>query len=355
VDATQASGTLLERAMPEGTADLRWGFIGPGRIAANVAADLHLVDGAALHAVASRSLDRAEAFADRYGAAVAYGSYGELLVDPNVDAIYIATPHRQHHAIALAGIAAGKHLLVEKAFTCTLAGAREVVAAARTAGVFCMEAMWTRFQPAIVRARELITEGAIGDIRAVRADLGVRNRFDPLDRLWARNLGGGALLDLGVYTVAFVQMVLGGSPEAIEVAGTLAGNGVDAEAAVLWRTADSRAGFAHCSLASPLPGTAAIFGAEGWIEVPPRFHHPREVRLYPVAPDGRASQAATISAPAKGVGYAHEFDEVHRCIAAGLTESPVMPLDDTLAVIGVLEQALHRLGVHFDEDDGVIL
>ncbi|HSK95804.1 MAG TPA: Gfo/Idh/MocA family oxidoreductase, partial [Euzebyales bacterium] len=233
--------------MPDGTAELRWGFIGPGRIAANVAADLHLVDGATMHAVASRSPDRARAFADAHGAAVAYGSYGELLADPDVDAVYIATPHRQHHAIALAAISAGKHLLVEKAFTCTLAGAREVVDAARAAGVLCLEAMWTRFQPAIVRARQLIAEDVIGDIRAVRADLGVRNRFDPVDRLWARNLGGGALLDLGVYTVAFVQMVLGGSPEAIEVAGTLAGNGVDAEAAVLWRGADGRAGFAHCS------------------------------------------------------------------------------------------------------------
>ena len=341
--------------MPEGTADLRWGVVGPGRMAANVAADLHLVDGATLHAVASRSIDRAKAFADRHGAAVAYGSYGELLADPDVDAVYVATPHRQHHAIALAAIAAGKHLLVEKAFTCTLAGAREVVAAARTAGVFCMEAMWTRFQPAVVRARELVAAGAIGEVRGVRADLGIRNPYDPGDRLWAREVGGGALLDLGVYTVAFVQMVLGGSPAAIEVAGTLAGNGVDEEAAVLWRAADNRAGFAHCSLASPLPGTAAIFGAEGWIEVPPRFHHPTEIRLHPVGPDGRASSTETIAAPAKGVGYAHEFDEVHRCVAAGLTESPVMPLDDTLAVIGVLEQALHRLGVHFDEDDGVPL
>jgi predicted dehydrogenase len=341
--------------MREGSAELRWGFIGPGRIAANVAADLHLVEGAALHAVGSRSPDRAKAFADRYGAAVAYGSYGEVLADPDVDAVYIATPHRQHHAIALAAIAAGKHLLVEKAFTCTLAGAQQVVAAARAAGVFCMEAMWTRFQPAVVRARELIASGAIGDVRAVRADLGVRNPFDPVDRLWARELGGGALLDLGVYTVAFVQMVLGGAPASVAVSGTLAGNGVDDEAAVLWRAADGRTGFAHCSLASPLPGTAAIFGAEGWIEVPPRFHHPTEIRLYPIDADGRATQGETIAAPAKGVGYAHEFDEVHRCVAAGLTESPVMPLDDTLAVIGVLEQALHALGIHLDEDAEVPL
>jgi predicted dehydrogenase len=341
--------------MPDSNADLRWGFIGPGQIAANVVGDLHLVDGATLHAVASRSIDRATAFADLHGAAVAYGSYGALLADPDVDAVYIATPHRQHHAIALAAIAAGKHLLVEKAFTCTLAGAREVVAAARAAEVFCMEAMWTRFQPAVVRARDLLATGAIGEIRSVRADLGVRNIFDPVNRLWARELGGGAMLDLGSYTVSFVQLVLRGSPAAVDVSGRLASNGVDAEAAVLWHAADNRIGFAHCSLAGPLPGTAAVFGTEGWLEIPPRFHHPNEIRLYPVGPDGRAAQFETIAAPARGTGYAHEFDEVHRCIAEGRTESPGMPLDDTLAVMGVLEQALHALGVYFDEDDGVPL
>ena len=180
--------------MHDTTADLRWGFIGPGRIAANVAADLHLVEGAVLHAVGSRSPDRAKAFADRYGAAVAYGSYGELLADPDVDAVYIATPHRQHHAIALAAVAAGKHLLVEKAFTCTLAGAQEVVAAARAAGVFCMEAMWTRFQPAVVRLRDLLADGAIGEVNSGRADFGRRTPFDPADRLGDGRHGGGPRL-----------------------------------------------------------------------------------------------------------------------------------------------------------------
>lgn len=341
--------------MGEQASELRWGIIGPGRIAANVARDLHLVEGATLHAVASRTVERARSFADAHGAAVAYGSYADLLADDDVDAVYIATPHRQHHAIALAAIAAGRHVLVEKSFTCTLAGAREVVDAARAAGVFCMEAMWTRFQPAIVHARRLLDEGAIGQVRSARADLGVRNDFDPLDRLWARELGGGALLDLGVYVVSFVQWALGGAPSAIDVGGALARNGVDREASVLWHAGDGRMGHGQCSLASPLPGTAAVFGTEGWIEVPPRFHHPDRIRVHPIGPDGRAAAPETIAAPATGTGYAHEFDEVHRCVAAGLTESPTMPLDDTLAVMDVLERALHTLGVHFDEDSEVPL
>jgi predicted dehydrogenase len=341
--------------MGDGKTDLRWGFIGPGNIANAVARDLPKVDGAVLHAVGSRSFSRARAFAREHRVAVAYGSYGELLADADVDAVYIATPHRQHHAIAMAAIAAGKHLLVEKAFTCTLAGAREIVDAARAAGVFCMEAMWTRFQPAVVEAHRLLTEGAIGEIRSVRADLGVRYVYDPANRVWDPGQGGGALLDLGVYTASFVQFVLGGSPAATEVAGTLERNGVDAESVVLWRGDRGRTGVAQCSLLSPLPGAAAIFGTAGWLEVPPRFHHPDRILVHPIGSDGRAGAPETIVAPPIGNGYAHEFIEAQRCLAAGLTESPTMPLDDTLAVMGVLEHALHALGVHYDEDDDVPL
>lgn len=329
---------------------IRWGVIGPGRIAAAVMADLPLIGGGVLHAVASRSLERATAFADRLGAARAYGSYAELLADDDVDVVYIATPHRQHHGVALAAIAAGKHLLVEKAFTCTLAGTREVVDAARAAGVFVMEAMWTRFQPAVVRIRELVAAGAIGEVRSARGDLGLRVPFDETDRLWDRAQGGGALLDLGVYPVSWVQMVLGGQPSSIAVAGTLADNGVDAEAVVLWRAADGRMGTAECSLRSPLPGTAAIHGTEGCIEVPPRFHHPTRFLLHRAEGDRSITRTEEHTAPAIGGGYAHELAEVHRCLAEGWTESPVMPLDDTVAVMAVLDEALRTLGVEMDED-----
>jgi predicted dehydrogenase len=172
---------------------VRWGVVGPGRIAANVTRDFPAVPGAELVAVASRSTDRARAFASDHGIERAYGSYRELIVDPDVDVLYIATPHPQHRAIALAAIQAGKAVLVEKAFTATLAGAQDVVAAARVAGVFAMEAMWTRFQPVIIRARQLIADNAIGEVRAVEADLGVTRTFDPSDRIFAHELGGGAI------------------------------------------------------------------------------------------------------------------------------------------------------------------
>lgn len=329
---------------------LRWGVIGPGRIAAAVMTDLADMPEGILHAVASRSPSRARAFADTFGAPRAYGSYTALLADPDVDVVYIATPHRQHHAVALAAIEAGKHLLVEKAFTCTLAGAQQIVDAARARGVFVMEAMWTRFQPAVVRLRELVAQGAIGEVRSVRADLGLRVPFDPADRLWDPLQGGGALLDLGVYPISWVQMVLGGRAATMEVAGTLGPNGADAEATVLWRAEDGRHGVATCSLHSPLPGSAAVYGTDGWIEVPPRFHHPHRIVVHRA--DGQRSPQTTeeVRRPPTGGGYHHELAEVHRCLAAGLTESPTMPLDDTLAVMAVLQSALHSLGVAMTED-----
>jgi predicted dehydrogenase len=331
------------------TEQLRWGIVGPGRIAAKLAGDLALSAGGTLHAVASRSHDRAQAFAAAHGAAKAYGSYGALLADTDVDVVYIATPHRQHHAVAMAAVAQGKHLLVEKAFTCTVAGTVEIVRAARAAGVFCMEAMWTRFHPAIARMRDLIAAGAVGEVRGVRADLGMRSVVDPTSRLWDPEQGGGALLDLGVYPVSFVQSVLGGTPSTAATTGAVGPTGVDAEAAVLLRGDADRIGWAQCSLRSPLSRTAAVFGTEGWFDVPAPFYRSAVVHLHPVGPDGRADGFDTIDAPANGTGYVHEIDEVHRCLAAGLTESPVMPLDDTIAVMRVLEGALHGLDIHFDE------
>ncbi|MDY7104061.1 MAG: Gfo/Idh/MocA family oxidoreductase [Actinomycetota bacterium] len=333
---------------------VRWGVIGPGRIAEGVMGALELTDAGVLHAVGSRSLDRARDFADRHGAPEAYGSYAELLADDDVDVLYIATPHRQHHAVALAAIEAGKHLLVEKAFTCTLAGSEEIVAAARARDVFVMEAMWTRFQPAVVALRDEIAAGTIGEVRSVRADLGLSVPFDATDRLWDPAQGGGALLDLGVYPVSWVQMVLGGRPASIDVTGGVAHNGVDDESVTVWRADDGRAGVAQCSLRSPLPGGAAVYGTDGWIEVPPRFHHPDEIVIHTAEGDRSPNVHRTVSAPANGTGYVHELDEVHRCLAEGLTESPVMPLDDTLAVMSVLDEALHALGIDMTEDPNAL-
>jgi predicted dehydrogenase len=325
-----------------------WGIAGPGRIAALVAGDFPYVPNAELVAVGSRSPHRAEAFAQAHGLARAHGSYEGLIADPQVEVIYIATPHPQHHASAIAAQRAGKAVLVEKAFTATLAGAEEVVAEARLRGIFAMEAMWTRFQPAIVHACELLAEGAIGEIVSIQADLGIVRDFDPSDRLFAPELGGGALLDLGVYTVSFAQMLLG-APRTVFAVGAHEPNGVEASATLLLGFEDGRSATLTTSLHAPLPGAARILGSSGWIELAPRFHHATQLVLHR---DGHEPERLTL--PHLGEGYAHELIEVTECVRAGRTESSVMPLDDTLAVMAVLEQAGAQLGVTWAEDRGVL-
>jgi len=323
---------------------VRWGIVGPGRIASLVIKDFPYLDGSEARAVASRSSERAEAFAAEHGLARAYGSYHEIMNDPEVDVLYIATPHPQHHAIALAAIAAGKAVLVEKTFTATVPGAEEIIAAARRHQVFAMEAMWTRFQPAIVAARALIEDGAIGEVRQLQADLGVDRPYNPSDRLFDPSQGGGAMLDLGVYVVSFAQYFLG-TPDRIEVTGSLTPTGVDAEAGLLLGYEDGRAATLLISLKHHTPGAARIQGTKGWIEVPPRFHHPHRIMLC-----RRGQEPEMISRPPLGTGYSHELIEVTECVRAGRTESMIMPLTDTLAVQRILNEACERLGVFHAED-----
>lgn len=325
-------------------AEIRWGIVGPGRIAENLVKDFAVVDGARAVAVASRSAERAQAFAARHGIDRAYGSYAEILADPEVDVLYVATPHPQHHAIALGALRAGKALLIEKAFTATTAGAAEIVDVARETGNFVMEAMWTRFQPAVVALRELVDGGAIGEVRSVQADLGVSREYDPADRLFDLALGGGALLDLGVYVASFAQMLLG-TPERVVAAGSLFPSGADAEASLLIDHGDGRTSALMTSLRNALPGQARVFGTAGWIDVLPRFHHPTTIVLHRAG-----AEPETITRQPVGAGYAHELIEVNACLRAGRTESSVMPLADTLAVQSLLGDAAEQLGVRHAED-----
>jgi predicted dehydrogenase len=318
---------------------VRWGIVGPGRIASKVVADFPHVPGAEAVAVASRSVDRAEAFAAEHGLARAHGSYRDIVDDPDVDVLYVATPHPQHRAVALAALRAGKGVLVEKAFTVTPQATREIVATAARTGAFAMEAMWTRFQPAVVRMRELVADGAVGEVRAVQADLGVRNPLRPGDRFVAPELGGGALFDLTVYPISFAQMLLG-TPTAVSAHGTVTADGVDLEESVVLAFASGATAALTTTLRCATPGQARVFGTEGWIDVLPRFHHPDTIVLHR---GGREPEE--ITRPHVGGGYVHELVEVTECVAAGRTESAVMPLADTVAVQDALGEVAARLGM----------
>jgi predicted dehydrogenase len=211
-----------------------------------------------------------------------------------------------------------------------------------------MEAMWTRFQPAVIALRDLIADGAVGDVRIVQADLGTTRPYDPTHRLFDLALGGGALLDLGVYVVSFAQMLLG-TPERVAAVGSLYPSGVDAEASLLLDHGDGRSAALVTSVRQVLPGSARVLGTDGWIDVLPRFHHPDTIVLH-----RNGAEPETITRPRTGGGYFHELVEVTECLRAGRTESAVMPLADTLAVQTVLGEAADQLGVRHAEDPAAL-
>jgi predicted dehydrogenase len=318
---------------------VRWGVVGPGRIAAKVVGDFSHMPDAEVVAVASRSAERAAVFADAHGIGRAHDSYRAIVEDDDVDVLYVATPHPLHRAVAMAALRAGKAVLVEKAFTVTPAATREIAAVAAETGVFAMEAMWTRFQPAIVRMRELIADGAIGDVRGIQGELGVQAPTDPLDRFYNPAIGGGALFDLTVYPISFAQMVLG-TPDTVVAHGTLDASGVDIEEAVLLGWADGRSASLFTSLRCSTPGQMRVFGTGGWIDVVPRFHHPDTIVLHRT---GRDPEEVTVLHT--GGGYLHELREVTDCVAAGQRESAVMPLADTVAVQDVMGAVADQLGM----------
>ena len=270
---------------------VRWGVVGPGRIADKVVRDFPHVPGAerSRSRPGRPSGPRRSPPSTRSPAPTTPTARSSTT--PDVDVLYIATPHPQHRAVALAALRAGKAVLVEKAFTVTPAATREIAAVAGETGVFAMEAMWTRFQPAIVRMRELIADGAIGEVRAVQADLGVQRPLDPADRFFNPALGGGALFDVGVYPISFAQMVLG-NPDTVAAHGRAGPSGVDVEEAVLLGFADGRSATLLSSLRCATPGQARVFGTDGWIDVLPRFHHPDTIVAAPRRPGPGGDHAA---------------------------------------------------------------
>jgi predicted dehydrogenase len=321
---------------------IRWGILGAGGIAGKFCADLLRTPGNTLAAVAARDGGRAADFAARFGAARSYGSYAELADDPDCDVVYIATTHPGHREQALMVIAAGKAVLIEKPVCLNAADAREVFAAAAAAGVFAMEAMWMRTNPLIRKAQELVTGSAIGEPASVRAELGLGRPFDPTHRLYDLANGGGALLDLGIYPVTF-GWIFGGPPQAAVVTGTLAATGSDATVAMQWSYPDGRDAQLWCSVPLGSPFRALVVGTEGWIRTEGRFYRPTGLT---VNVGGRESRIEDPLDP-DGNGYSPEIAEVARCLRAGLTESPLVPAADTIAILELLDGARAELGVRY--------
>jgi predicted dehydrogenase len=322
---------------------VRWGILGAGAIASTVGAEIAASPDSEIVAVGARDAGRAAEFGQRLGIPRSYGSYGELVADPDVDVIYVATTHGQHHEHALLCLRAGKAILVEKAFTLNARQAREVVDEARSRGLFCMEAMWMRLNPMIHQVVEIARSGRIGDVTSVRADLSRRFGYDPHHRLFDLSAGGGALLDLGVYPLTFVWMLLG-APTAVSAVGQLSPTGSDLVAAVQLSYPQGEVAQVHTSAAGLSPDAGLVLGTAGWIRIEPRIHRPETLTV------STSEGEVTIQGSVEGNGYGLEIAEVARCLRAGLIESPHLPLGDTVGILEVIDEARAQLGVRYAAD-----
>ena len=323
---------------------LRWGVLGAGWIADVFARSVLGHTRSRVQAVGSRDAHRGNLYSSRFDVPTVRfgeGAYERLVSDPEVDAVYIATPHAFHREHALLAIAAGKPVLVEKAFTRNGAEARSVVGAARSAGVFCMEAMWTRFLPHMVEARRLVAEGVLGELVHISADFGGSPEYDPASRNFDPALAGGALLDLGVYPINFIHDFLG-APGAVRALGALAPTGVDLRETVILSFPERRAmGTALSSFAADTARLASISGTEGRIDFGHDYYGPSGFSLT------RAGRREVVFKQATELGWQFQVAEVARCVRDGAAESEVMPLSATVEVMDVLDAARAQLGVRY--------
>ncbi|MFF2378323.1 Gfo/Idh/MocA family protein [Streptomyces xiamenensis] len=319
---------------------IRWGIVATGSIAAAVTADIMAMPDAEVVAVGSRTEESARRFAERFSLPRAYGSWRELAEDPQVDVVYVATPHSAHHAAVRTALLAGKPVLCEKPFTLNAAEAGALVALARERGVFLMEAMWMYCNPAIRRITELVRDGAIGEIRSVNAEFGLAGPIPPEHRLRDPALGGGALLDLGVYPVSFAQLLLG-EPEHVTAWAHMSG-GVDENTGLLLGYESGAVAALTCSLVAGTANRASVTGSAGRIDLPGGFFFPDRFTLHR---EGEEPQEFTDLGPHQT--YAHQAAEVMRALRAGETESSLVPLEGTLAVMRTLDAARERIGLRF--------
>lgn len=319
---------------------LTWGILGAGGIAAKLADAVTNYTASTVRAVASRSLDKAQAFAGRHGIATSYGSYEELVADPTIDIIYVATPHSHHRDHALLAINAGKHVLCEKALTQNSAQAEEVVNAARAKGVFLMEAMWTRHLPHVYALREALAAGEIGEIVTIQADHG--QSLGHVERMIKAELAGGALLDLGVYPISFTHDLLG-VPQSITAVGHLTDAGVDSQVGMILGYGSAQATL-HTTMHAVTANRAVISGTKGRIEVESMFYTPNSFTVTLLDGTTRTVDGTVDN------GFQFQAAEAARRIAAGDTESPLMTLEGSLDVMRTMDEVRAQIGMVYPNE-----
>ncbi len=354
------------------TQKIRWGILSTGAIADSFVRGLRFCLDAEVAAVGSRTAEAAERFGARHGIARRHPSYEALAADPDIDVIYIGTPHNRHSDDTLLCLEAGKAVLCEKPFALNAGQAERMITAARRKRLFLMEAMWMRFIPAVRELRRILSEGAIGDVQMMEADFGFPAPFDPHGRLFDPDLGGGALLDLGIYPISLAYWLFG-PPDRVESLAVLGRTGVDEKSAALFGYDSGRLAVLHFTLAADAPSGAVIMGTRGRLHIHPPIYRPERLSLIlrnaPALNAGRppaglrrlarlpffaplkkkisGHRDRTLAFPLRGNGYNYEAEEVMSCLREGRTESAIMPLDESLDIMRTLDRIRAPWGLKY--------
>ena len=318
---------------------LRWGIIGTGFIAELFVTDL-LANGFSVAAVGSRTEGAAQEFAERFDIPAAHASYEDLVADESVDIVYVATPHPFHFANTTLALNAGKHVLVEKAFTINAKDAAAIVALAEEKHLVVLEAMWTRFLPHMARLRELIAEGVIGQVRTVIADHNQSLPSDPTHRLQDPALGGGALLDLGIYPVSFAWDILG-KPTSVTAIASKTPTGVDRQTAIILGYEDGQQALLHTALDTAGPNTASVIGTDGWVAIERVFYEPTAFTVYNTAGDVIERYESQVS----DRGMQYQAAEVENLVRAGALAGDILPPSETVGIMETLDEIRAQIGL----------
>ena len=321
---------------------IKWGIVGTGAIAKKFAEGLKSLEDAQLIAVSSRSMASADAFSNEYNIHNRHVGVDDFAANKDIDAVYVATPHSCHLKDTLACLNAGKAVLCEKPFAINSGEAEKMIKLAREKKVFLMEAMWTYFFPAMAKVRKLISTGAIGEVRLLQSNFCFRAGFNPESRLFNPELGGGALLDVGVYNIALAYMVFGKDPVEISSQATIGRTGVDEQSSIIFKYDDGAMATSTCAVRTGTDHNAVIYGTEGYIRIPHQFWQPKQVIFKTADAD-----ETEIMFNHKGNGYNYEAAEVGKCLRNGETECRIIPLDTTLSIMKTMDKIRAQWGLKY--------
>lgn len=316
---------------------IRFGIIGAGRIAKKFAKGLSVVEDAQLVAIASRSIDNANEFADMFNIEKRYGSYKELAEDKDIDVVYISTPNGLHKEHTILCLKNKKSVICEKPFGVDRVEVEEMIKVAKDNGVFLMEAMWTRFFPAVRAVKKWVDDGLVGKVKMIKGDFGFKSDMDYGDIRFNKDLAGGALMDVGIYPISFTSMILGMQPTDVKVVANIGQTDVDEQTAMVFAYENGAMALLSCAITTQTPHNVYIIGENGYIHIPNVWYAQEAVLKVP------GNEDQVINLPMDGNGYNYEIQEVVTCIQEGKLESNIMPLSETLAIIGTIDKVKEQM------------